>query len=324
MTTTDATTTAGALTRLQALPAHGVWSPVLTPVDADYGIDEARFVQQAHWLLEQGCHGLALFGTTSEANSFSVEERIGLLDAAIASGLPADRMMVGTGCNAITDSLQLTAHAVSHGVRRVLMLPPFYYKDMPDEGLARAFGTVIERVNDPDLRVFLYHFPRLSGVPITLGLLDLLSERYDETIAGVKDSSGDWSNTAAMIERFPQMAIFPGSEIFLLQGLEAGGSGCITATSNVNAAGSRAVWDAWAAGDATEAAARQDTATAIRRALESEQPVPGQKWLIASGRGDEAWRTVRPPMVELGDAEGAALLEAVQAAGFDPASVALG
>lgn len=314
---------ADAVARLEGLPAHGVWSPVLTPVTEDYAIDTARFLEQARWILEQGCHGLALFGTTSEANSFSVDERMELLDAVIGAGIPADRLMVGTGCNAITDSTALTAHAVSHGVRRVLMLPPFYYKGMSDEGLARAFGTVIERVNDPDLRVFLYHLPRLSGVPITLGLLDLLAARYGETIAGVKDSSGDWENTAAMIERFPQMAIFPGSEIFLLQGLEAGAAGCITATSNVNPSGSRAVWDAWTSDDGS-ASERQELATAIRRALETEQPVPGQKWLIASGRGDATWKTVRPPMVELSDAEGAALTEAVRAAGFDPASVAIG
>ncbi len=321
--TTATTSRAYAVARLERLPAHGVWSPVLTPVTADYAIDTGRFLQQARWVLEQGCHGLALFGTTSEANSFSVEERIGLLDAVIEAGIPADRLMVGTGCNAITDSTELTAHAASHGVHRVLMLPPFYYKGMSDEGLARAFGTVIERVNDPDLRVFLYHFPRLSGVPITLGLLNLLAARYGETIAGVKDSSGDWDNTAAMIERFPQLAIFPGSEIFLLQGLEAGAAGCITATSNVNPSGSRAVWDAWTSDDGS-AGERQELATAIRRALETEQPVPGQKWLIASERGDAAWKTVRPPMLELGDAQGAALIEATHAAGFDPASVAIG
>jgi len=320
--TTTTTDRAAATARLKTLPAHGVWSPVLTPVTADYVVDTGRFLEQARWVLDQGCHGLALFGTTSEANSFSVEERTGLLDAVIEAGIPADRLMVGTGCNAITDSVQLTAHAVSHGVHRVLMLPPFYYKGMRDEGLARAFGEVIERVHDSELRVFLYHFPRLSGVPITLGLLDLLAERYGPAVAGVKDSSGEWDNTAAMIERFPQMAIFPGSEIFLLQGLESGGAGCITATSNVNPSGSRAVWDAWVADDGS-AAERQALATAIRLALETEQPVPGQKWLIASERGDAAWKTVRPPMVELEDTAGTALAEAVRAAGFDLGSVAV-
>lgn len=323
MTTTEATPHAKAVARLDALPAQGVWSPVLTPVDASYEVDTPRFLAQARWVLDQGCHGLALFGTTSEANSFSGEERMALLDAAIEAGLPADQMMIGTGACAITDSTRLTQHAMSHGVRRMLMLPPFYYKEMTDEGLARAFGAVIERINDPDLRVFLYHFPKLSGVPITLGLLDLLTERYGDTIAGVKDSSGDWSNTASMIERFPSLAIFPGSEVFLFQGLEAGGAGCITATSNVNARGARDVWDSWIDGDADTAASQQVLATGIRRAIEAEPLVPAQKYLLSSGRGDEAWRTVRPPMVELTDAEGAALLEGVQAAGFDPASLAL-
>ena len=233
---------------LDSLPAHGVWSPVLVPLRPDLGIDSERFLAHARRLLAQGCHGLALFGTTSEANSFSVAERKALVERVVESGIPPERLMIGAGCCALTDSVELTRHALDAGCRRVLMLPPFYYKGVGDEGLFHAFAEVVERVGDPALQVFLYHFPRLSGVPVTEGLIALLTDAFPGTVAGVKDSSGDWSNTRMMLERFPDLAIFPGSEVFLLDGLRAGGAGCITATSNVNAAGARAIFDAWEGG----------------------------------------------------------------------------
>jgi 4-hydroxy-tetrahydrodipicolinate synthase len=214
------------------------------PVHEDFSIDVERFMVHARWLLEQGCHGLALFGTTSEANSFSVDERMALLEAALAAGIEPERLMVGTGCCALTDSERLTRHAVDNGCLKVLMLPPFYYKGVSDAGLYRSYATVIDRIGNDDLRVLFYHFPKLSGVPITAGLIELLLADYPGIIAGLKDSSGDWSNTADLIERFPEMSIFPGSERYLLQGLRHGGAGCITATANVNAAGARGVWDA--------------------------------------------------------------------------------
>ena len=303
---------------LEVLPAHGVWSPTLVPLQPDLSIDSQRFAAHARWLLAQGCHGLALFGTTSEANSFSVAERKALVEKVVGGGIAPERLMVGTGCCALTDSVELTRHAVDVGCRRVLMLPPFYYKGMSDEGLLRSFAEVIERTGDPALKVFLYNFPKLSGVPITGELIALLVEAYPEVIAGVKDSSGDWSNTQMMLERFPDLAIFPGSEIFLLDGLRAGGAGCITATSNVNAAGARAIFDAWDNAD-DDADAKQATATAIRRAIDQHPGIPAQKYLIAHYRNDPAWRTVRPPMTALTDEAGHALVKALADTGFDGA-----
>ena len=307
---------------IDALAAHGVWSPVLVPLRSDLGIDSRRFVAHARWLLARGCHGLALFGTTSEANSFSVSERKALVEEAVEAGIAPRRLMVGTGCCALTDSVDLTRHAVGAGCRRVLMLPPFYYKGMSDEGLFRSFAEVIERVGEPDLRVFLYHFPRLSGVPVTEGLIGLLVEAFPEVVAGVKDSSGDWSNTRMMLERFPDLAIFPGSEVFLLDGLRAGGAGCITATSNVNAAGARAVFDAWDAGR-DDADARQAAATAVRRAIDRHPGIPAQKYLIAHHRDDPPWRAVRPPMTALADDAGRDLLGALSDTEFDGAGLAV-
>ena len=307
---------------ISALPAHGVWSPVLVPLRPDLSIDSKRFLAHAHWLLAQGCHGLALLGTTSEANSFSVSERKALVERVIEGGIPPERLMVGTGCCALTDSVELTRHALDAGCRRVLMLPPFYYKGMSDEGLFRSFAEVIERVGDPALEVFLYHFPRLSGVPVTEGLIALLDGEFPEVIAGVKDSSGDWSNTRMMLDRFPHLAIFPGSEVFLLDGLRGGGAGCITATSNVNAAGARAIFDAWDDGDDT-ADSMQEAATAVRRAIDRHPGIPAQKYLIAHYRNDPEWRAVRPPMTDLTDDAGRDLLDGLAGTAFDGARLAV-
>lgn len=301
---------------IDSLAAHGVWSPVLVPLRPDLSIDSKRFVAHARWLLAQGCHGLALFGTTSEANSFSVSERKALVEEVVEAGIPPERLMVGTGCCALTDSVELTRHAMDAGCRRVLMLPPFYYKGMSDEGLFRSFAEVIERVRNPELSVFLYHFPRLSGVPVTEGLIALLVDEFPEIVAGVKDSSGDWSNTRMMLDRFPHLAIFPGSEVFLLDGLRAGGAGCITATSNVNAAGARAIFDAWNGGK-DDAGAKQAAATAVRGAIDRHPGIPAQKFLIARYRGDPAWCAVRPPMTALTDDAGRDLLDALADTEFD-------
>ena len=306
---------------IHTLPAHGVWSPVLVPLRPDLGIDAERFVAHARWLLGQGCHGLALFGTTSEANSFSVAERKALLETVVADGISPESLMVGTGCCAFPDSVELTRHAVDTGVRRVLMLPPFYYKGMSDEGLFRSFAEVIERVGDPALRVFLYHFPALSGVPVTEGLVAMLDREFPTVLAGMKDSSGDWSNTRAMIDRFPHLAIFPGSETFLLDGLRAGGAGCITATSNVNAAGARAIFDAWSDGR-DDADAKQAAATTVRRAIERYPGIAAQKFLVAHHRRDPAWRAVRPPMVELTDDAGRELLQSLDETEFEGSKLA--
>ena len=318
----DAIPTTSSPQSVTSLAAHGVWSPVLVPLRSDLSIDSERFVAHARWLLDRGCHGLALFGTTSEANSFSVSERKALLEQVVEAGISPEHLMVGTGCCALTDSAELTRHAVDAGCRRVLMLPPFYYKGMSDEGLFRSFAAVIERVGNPGLRVFLYHFPRLSGVPVTAGLIALLTDAFPEVVAGVKDSSGEWSNTRIMLDRFPGLAIFPGSEVFLLDGLRAGAAGCITATSNVNAAGARAIFDAWNAGN-DDSDARQSAATAVRRAIDRHPGIPAQKFLIARYRNDPAWREVRPPMTALTDDAGRDLLDALSATEFDGARLAV-
>lgn len=300
---------------IETLPAFGVWTPVLMPVDGNLDIDVRRFLHHAKASLNRGCHGLAVFGTTSEANSFSVAERKALLEAALEGGLPADRLMVGTGCCALTDSVELTRHAVSLGCKKVLVLPPFYYKNMTDAGLHRSYAALIERVGAPELRIYLYHFPQLSGVPITYGLIEMLLSDFRGVVAGLKDSSGDWSNTQGLLDRFPDLAVFPGNETYMLEGLERGGAGCITATANANAAAIRGVYDAWRS-QGGDLGALNEKMVAVRATIAKHPLVPALKFLASVGYGDPAWRAVRPPMLPMSDAGGEALLESLRGVGF--------
>jgi 4-hydroxy-tetrahydrodipicolinate synthase len=303
------------LTQTTREKLSGVWAPVLTPVDADLNPQPDRFVAHAHWLLDNGCHGLVVFGTTGEANSFSVDERIELLDAAVSAGLPRERLLVGTGCCALTDTVRLTRHALSLGIGGVLALPPFYYKNNTDEALFNSFDEVIQRVGGASLKLYLYHFPRLSGVPITPGLLERLLAAYPGTVAGVKDSSGDWGNTRMLLERFPDIAIMPGAESYLLPALSAGASGCISASCNVNAQAIRKLYDDFKAGR-PGLPEQQEALSDVRKILELRPTIPVMKHLLADALREPDWRYVRPPLLPLPDVEAAAIKSELDALGW--------
>ncbi len=180
---------------------RGVLAPALTPFKPDLAPDTGRFIAHCRWLVDNHA-GLAIFGTNSEAASLSVDERLALTDALLEAGIPAAKLMPGTGACSITDAVTLTRHAVRHGAAGVLMIPPFYYKGVSDDGVFAYYSEVIERVGDDRLAIYLYHFPLLTQVPITLDLIGRLLKRYPKTIAGAKDSSGDWNNSKAMIDNF--------------------------------------------------------------------------------------------------------------------------
>ena len=283
----------------------GVLSPVVTPFGADLTPDAERFARHCRWLLSQNV-GLAVFGTNSEANSLSVEEKIELLDGLVAAGLDPARMMPGTGCCALPDSVRLTAHAMKLGCGGVLMLPPFYYKGVSDDGLFRSFAEVIERVGDARLRVYLYHIPPVAQVPITLGLVERLRKAYPTQIAGMKDSGGEWSNTKAFLDAFARSGfdVFAGSETFLLQNMRHGGAGCISATANVHPGPIARLFDSWRAADADAQQARLDV---IRGVFQKFPMIPALKSAIAHHGGDAGWATVRPPLVALTAAQANAL-----------------
>ena len=282
----------------------GLLSPVVTPFKPDLSVDAERLLRHCRWLISQNC-GLAVFGTNSEANSLSVEERMLLLDTLVEGGIDPRSMMPGTGCCALTDSVKLTAHAVQHGCAGVLMLPPFYYKGVSDDGLFRNFAEVIERVGDARLRVYLYHIPPVSQVPITLGLIERLLKAYPGTVAGLKDSSGDWGNTEAVLKAFRGVFdVFAGSEAFLLANMRNGGTGCISATANINPAAIHALYVHWQGADADQ---RQATLNDLRFAMQKFPMIPALKHTVARFAREAAWQTVRPPLAPLTREQGQAL-----------------
>jgi 4-hydroxy-tetrahydrodipicolinate synthase len=225
-------------------------------------------------------------------------------------------MMPGTGHCALTDSVRMTAHAVKLGCGGVLMLPPFYYKGVSDDGLFRNFAEIIERVGESRLRVYLYHIPPVSNVPITLTLIERLLKAYPGVIAGAKDSSGDWNNTKAMLDRFTPAGfdIFPGAETFLLAGMRNGGAGCISATANVNPAAIARLHDTWRDADADAQQARLDE---IRGTFAKYPMIPALKAAVAHWSDMPEWATVRPPLVPLTREQASALVSDLAQRRFD-------
>jgi len=294
-------------------PFAGVLVPVLTPFTRGGEPDAGRFISFCRWLLDQGADGLAIFGTTSEANSMSAGERMELLDRLVAAGIPTAKLMPGTGACSVTEAAMLIRHALGHGVGGVLMLQPFYYKGMNDDGLFAFFAGVIDRVGSDALRMFLYHIPPQTVLGLSLDLVGRLIEAYPGIVVGLKDSSGDWSNTAALLERFPRFAIFPGSEVFLLDGLRKGGAGCITATGNVNVPGIHRVYENW---QTPQADALQAEITLARQTIQKYPMVPALKAIVAHFHDDPEWAAVRPPMAPLTEAQRSALLADLDKIGF--------
>jgi len=292
--------------------------PAITPFRDDLSVDTAALVRFGKALLSAGAHGLAPFGTTSEANSLTVAERIAALEALIEGGIPGAALIPGTGCCAEGDTVALTRHAVGLGCGGALMLPPFYYKGVSEDGVFASYARVIETVGDARLKVYLYHIPQMTGVPITLPLIERLLKAYPATIAGLKDSSGNWENTRAVIAEFPNMDTYSASEALIPANAAAGGAGCISASANVNAAGIRALIDGL--GTARETALLEQVA-GVRRIFESLPLIPSIKAAVASQLGDPAYARVRPPLVPPPASATAQIAEGVRLAGAVPEGV---
>lgn len=294
---------------------RGVLAPVLTPFNAQLEPDVPRFIAHCRWLLGHKA-GLAVFGTNSEAASITASERMALTDALLEAGLPAGRMMPGTGACALPEAVALSRHASKAGAAGSLVLPPFFFKGVSEEGVFAYYAEIIERVGSGCARIYLYHIPQLTCVPITLSLIERLLRRYPEVIAGAKDSSGDWAHTQAMIDNFAGAGfdVFPASESFLSAALPLGGAGCISATVNVNPAGIHRVFEGWRS---AEAPRLQSDADRVRKVFQGPQMIPAMKQVLASWSGDPQWATVRPPLVELDKAAGDRVIAELNAMAFD-------
>lgn len=275
----------------------GVIAPVLTPFGDDGAPDPDRFIEHAEWLMtDGGCTALAPFGTTSEANSLGIDERMDLLEELVESGMEPLNLMPGTGTCSLSDTITLTQHAIDMGCGGVLMLPPFYYKEPSEEGLFRYFAEIIDEIADDNLRIYLYHIPQVSGVGFSHDLIARLRGEFPETILGLKDSSGDWSNMQTILERFPGFELFTGSERFLLDTLRAGGVGTISAAANVNGATMRRLFETW---QDEEAETLQGQISALRETLQGYPLIPVLKALVAHYRSDPTWAVLRAPNLAL-------------------------
>lgn len=293
----------------------GLLVPMLTPFDGSGKVDRLRALRFAQDLLACGVGGLALFGTTSEGQSLGVQERVDLLDALVAGGIPAEKLLVGTGSCAVTDAILMNQRVVERNCGGVLMLPPFFYKAVSDEGIVRFFNEVVNGVSSPDLRIYLYHIPPIAQVGFSVELVGRLLDDFPNQIIGLKNSSGDHHYTIELCKRFPQLDVFCGSEDFLLETIKIGGVGCISATGNVN---TKEIIHLYQNVGTMRAEKLQGLVSEIRSIVQKRPIIPALKAIVAKSYEDADWIRVRPPLVQLPDSDADALLEDLEAHGFYP------
>ena len=300
----------------------GVWSAAVTPLFDDLTVNYPGMVAHFEWLLANGCDGVAALGTTGEANSFTMGERLGVIEAAASSRIAKDKIMIGTGCCALPDTIELTKAALDAGFHQILMLPPFYYKDVGDDALFSCFDYVIQKIGNSEMRVVVYDFPKMTGLEIGADLLVRLNKMYPQTEVGEKDSSGRLEDMQAVARAIPDFRTFAGTEQYLLPILKEGGAGCITATGNATSMLCQDVYAAYLSGNILSAEAAQEIATATRLMLQTYGAVPAMKELMAENSGNLNWRNMRPPILPLSVSEVAALNKACAELGFRLAKAA--
>lgn len=281
----------------------GLIAPNLTPFNADFSIDTGRYVDHAQRLLATGCVGLAPFGTTGEALSVGIDERIATLRAVVDSGVDPARLMPGTGLTNLADTARLTSACMEIGCAGVMVLPPFYYKNVPDEGLYAYLAGLIETVDRDDLRICLYHIPPVAVVGFPVAVVARLRAAFPEQVVAIKDSSGDWSNVEALFG-IDGLAVYPGTELFVIEAMKRGAPGCISALANINSRAIADVIESVAAGRLDEAETRQRPVAELRQLVQEYAPINAQKRLLALETGDDSWAIVRPPLVPLPEARG--------------------
>lgn len=294
---------------------RGVYTATLTPLHEDLSFNGDLLLKHCKSLLNSGANGIALLGTTGEANSFSMAEKKQMIDVVIEGGIPVDQLMVGTGSCAYTETVELTRYVLEKGVQDILLMPPYFYKVVNDEGLYTYFSTVIDAVANEDLRIYLYHFPKMSGVDMSHALLEKLVKKYPNQIAGMKDSSGDLEHMLSVCRNFPSMGLFAGTEKYLLPVLRAGGAGCISATANATIRKAAAVYQAW---QTPEADALHKELTAIRSAFEGLPFSALLKQYLAHQQSNPQWLPVRPPNSPIPETELAKVLAELKRLSFEP------
>jgi len=292
---------------------RGIYMAAVTPLRHDNSIDVDYLAAHCRWGVENGAHGVSLFGTTGEGNSFSVAERRDALDEVVALGVDPAAILPGAGACALDDTADTILQAVSLGCPAVLVMPPFYYKDVTDDGVFRSYADTIEKVGDPRLKVLLYNIPQLTHIAITPSLLERLATAYPDTLVGVKDSAGSWEDTLVLLRNFPDLSIFTGLDSHLQDLLMNGGAGLIGGMANINPMDERAIFDAY---NRPETKAITASASRLLDIVDSGPGIQGLKYLLAHFRHDPAWRRVRPPLQPLEETASTCLVEAFEAAGY--------
>ncbi len=288
-------------------PIRGVIVPLLTPFDDDDSIATDLYIEHARWLFANGCAAIAPFGTTGEALSVGIDERIAAIRRLVDAGIDPARMIPGTGLSNVPDSARLSRACLDLGCAGVMTLPPFYYKAVTDDGLHRYFEQLLGAIGE-DARIYLYHIPQVAVVGISSALAARLHAQYPDNFVGIKDSSGDWDNTRTLFG-IDGLVVYPGSELPLIDALELGGPGCISATANVNVRAIAEVVALHDRGDVQAAREQQRKVKRFRQTVEQYGPIPAQKRLLAMASGDERWAGVRPPLDAMPAADAQKLIE---------------
>lgn len=294
---------------------RGIWPALLTPLKADLSIDHDKLVAHCHRLLEAGCGGVTPFGTTGEGPSFSVAERRAAVDALVAGGIPAERILVSTSCAALPDTLELTRHALAIGAHGCLMLPPFFLKGVPDQGVVDAYRWVIDGAADARLRLYLYHIPQVAGVGLSHEVIATLKRLYPETIVGIKDSACDSAHSVALAQAFmPGLTVYVGNEPDLP---EMGGRGSTGAVSGIANFMPRLVDRLVRQPGAPATPGERERVVQLIARLGGYALIPALKGIMSALDRDPAWLRVRPPLVALGPDEQARVQTLVRDLGID-------
>ena len=279
----------------------GLIAPILSPFNDELSFNQDLYNALAAELHATGCSGLAPFGTTGEALSVSSVERMAALEGLVASGIDPRVIIPGTGLCNLPESIALSRHAVELGCAGVMTVPPFYFKGMGDDGYFVYFEKLIDGVDHPDLKIYLYHIPQVSGVGLSIDLVKRLRAAYPEIIVGIKDSSGNWENTARLLE-IDGLIVYPGAELPVIDAIRLGGPGCISATANLNGTDIARVIDLCHDGKWQDAEAAHEAVKAVRLLFQDYAPIPAQKALLAKRTGDARWNNLRPPFRAIDDA----------------------
>ena len=281
----------------------GLISPILSPFNEDLSFNQSLYNELAEDLLANGCAGLAPFGTTGEALSIGNEERIRALQGLIDTGIDPSIMIPGTGLCNITDTIKMSKHALDLGCHGIMTLPPFYFKGMSDEGLFNYFEKLIEGINHQSLKIYLYHIPQVSGVGLSIELVKKLKKTFPNIVVGIKDSSGEWKNTEALLG-IDELIVYPGAELPVIDAIKLGAPGCISATANLNSSDIAKVINLCHDNEWNNAEELHKKVKSVRMLFQDYAPIPAQKRLLAMKTGNDIWSIVRPPLLSMSKEKG--------------------